>query len=305
MIERYLQLLFARSYRSLQRPDDDRSLDELFAELDQLKRTVSLPTWRNTVAAFAYNHPLTDILLEDPYTCRAAQAQEGMFADAALEDLVCSQSCPPGTSSLGQRVFRCTTRRIGEPIYGERRRQIARLIQWVTRDRLSVEAAVLGCGRLPAVREMAPQTWERLQPIVAVDALADNLSIIRQTYDPRQVQPLQGSVQQLLTGELQLPPQDLICASGWLEHLEPTAAGQLVTRLVGLLKSGGYLYLSNLASDSPGRGYMELFMNWQPQGRDDDHFLQDVVQPVADRLQEFEVTRDPQRTVVQLLARAA
>jgi len=60
----------------------------------------------------------------------------------------------------------------------------------------------------------------------------------------------------------ELGPFDLILAGGLFDYLDEKAAKFLCRELMALLTRSGELFLTNLASDNPYRGWLECVADW-------------------------------------------
>ncbi|MFO0912131.1 MAG: methyltransferase domain-containing protein [Pirellulales bacterium] len=303
MIERHLQLILAQAFRSLCRSTDDDVLDDLFDELDQLRRSVPRAFWENELWQFAQNHPLCDFLLEDPYTRLAFDSQPSSLAEAELLELACSCEYTVPATDVGRRVFRCT-RRLGMRAFQERRQTMVHLIRELLREKRGVRVAMVGCGALRELESIEDAAWEGVQEVVAIDDRQPMLTLARKGYRRRPVTFASKGVSQLLQSDpLKWQPQDLICVPDWCDYAERAEVRELVRCLAGQLKPGGLLFLSARADQAPGSGYRDLFMNWRRPAWTEEDFVTEVARPSSELLADIDLLTGPRRSTLQLVGR--
>ena len=274
------------------------AISDLISGLDATRSRVSTDEWR-VVVEQCRNHPLFDVLQEDPYTKRAYTKPRGYAGDAVMMDYVYSGRCPPGASELGQTVFDGTTRTSNGLSVLHRRELLAETIDREAHDNRRPRILALACGHLREL-ERARCYREGRAELIAVDQDPASLEVVRTEYGHANVETRQDSVKRILTEGLGLEDLDLIYAAGLYDYLGDEAAAALCARSWSALKPGGRLLVGNFAPDSHGRVYMEVFMDWILMYRDEKK-LKAVVQRISDGdIASQQVTRDPHGNVVYL-----
>ena len=93
-------------------------------------------------------HPIREVLHQDPYTHRAFTKPRGYAGDAVMLDYLYSGRFPVGTTPLGQTVFEGTTTTSNGRSVVERRDHFARIIDEEAEQVSGLRVVSLACGHL-------------------------------------------------------------------------------------------------------------------------------------------------------------
>jgi extracellular factor (EF) 3-hydroxypalmitic acid methyl ester biosynthesis protein len=216
-------------------------------------------------------HPLHDLVLQDPFTARAATKPRGYAGDAVMMDYIYSATPPEGTSPIGRDVFSATTR-AGMGLSVVYRRHLLRSLiddTVVVHERPRLLSVAAGhCRELQGSLALHPGFAGEF---VAVDQDGLSCTEVEASTRGSRVQVVHGGVRELLAaasegGEPTLAARlgsfDLIYSAGLYDYLPEALAKRLTRRLFQMLRPGGRLLVANFVPGGSGRGYMELFMDW-------------------------------------------
>jgi SAM-dependent methyltransferase len=210
-------------------------------------------------------HPLHGLCQQDPYTHRAATKPRGYAGDAVMMDFIYQGTPPQGTSALGSGIFAATTR-ASMGLSVQYRRQLLKSL-------IDDTAVTLEAGRMLSVasghcRELEGSlvgTPLFQGEFVAFDQDPASCAEVARAQAGARVRVVNQGVRDLLSGPTAagLGDFDLIYSAGLYDYLPETLARRLTARLLQMLRPGGRLLIANFVPSGSGRGYMELFMDWE------------------------------------------
>jgi extracellular factor (EF) 3-hydroxypalmitic acid methyl ester biosynthesis protein len=213
-------------------------------------------------------HPLQALVLQDPFTHRAATKPRGYAGDAVMMDYIYDGQPPAGTSAVGADVFSATTR-AGMGLSVRYRRQLLRSLidDTVVRHEqprlLSVAAG--HCRELQGSLVLEPGFSGEFitldQDPLSCDDIARRHAGAPVRVVNQGVRELAGNSQGSVLAD-SLGRFDLVYSAGLYDYLPDALARRLTQRLLAMLRPGGRLLIANFVPGGSGRGYMELFMDW-------------------------------------------
>lgn len=253
-------------YDKIRRGQVGDGMAELLPALQARRLNADDDAWAEFVRV-CMRHPLRALLHEDPFTYRAFAKPRGYAGDAALLDFIYGREegwpAPEGTSELGRQLFEFTTRSSACEGVRARRGFIADLLDDLAAEVPRPQVLSLAAGHLREAALSAAVRRRRLGRYVALDADREALREVERCYGRFGVEPLVGTVRQLLTGRLDLGSFDLVYSTGLYDYLPGPAAQRLTHALFGLLRPRGRLLVANFLPGVLDVGYMESYMDWR------------------------------------------
>ena len=242
-------------------------IQSLMVALDRIRANSSGGEWHRMVA-HAREHPLFELLMQDPYTARAFQKPRGYAGDAVMLDYVYGRygwSNDAGVTDLGMAIH----------AYSAGASPPARAVRW-RRDWIAsqienslaaagrpIKVLSFACGHLREYEQVHPLLRDRACNWTAADQDLESLAHVRDSYDSRAVRCSETSVRALLRGSHDLDSAcDLVYSLGLFDYLSGPVAARVMRALWKHVAPGGRLIVANFATDTPGAGYMEMFMDW-------------------------------------------
>jgi SAM-dependent methyltransferase len=119
------------------------------------------------------------------------------------------------------------------------------------------------------------------------------------------INPVRGSVRQLLSGSVISGQFDFVYAAGLFDYLNDSIARALLQKMFALLKPGGTLLFANFARGLVDSGYMEAFMDWWLIYRTEKEMRSLLAQSASGDLNNIRVFRDPWNAIVYAVAEKA
>lgn len=236
-----------------------RLVDELADLVAGVDQDVVRQRWRPLCA----EHPINDIVQQDPFTRHSATKPRGYAGDADLIDLIYGVSAPGATtSSRGTEIFAQMMARRGPASVRHRRALIASTIDaQAEASRQPISVLSLACGH---VREavLSEAVSSGRATLTAFDQDRVSVDVARAACVGYAVDVAVGSVRQAITQTLTKDRFDLVYSAGLYDYLADSTASRLTARLFELVRPGGRLLVANFLPTNRERGYMETFMDW-------------------------------------------
>jgi extracellular factor (EF) 3-hydroxypalmitic acid methyl ester biosynthesis protein len=276
-------------------------LERLRATLGELRRTGTDESWA-IVTAWLRSHPVWNLIQQDPFVRRCNEKPRGYPGDAVMIDYIYGvSSVKPEIDALPEAaavVHQFTTNAQAPRAVRYRRQFAAQVIDEVARDRNQhVRVVSIAAGHLREA-ELSFAANAGRASFVAIDQDAESLETIRRSMPSIDVDAVQGSVRQILTGKLQIPDADLVYALGLFDYLPQPIAKRLTELMLEAVRPGGVLLIPNFLTGIPDIGWMESFMDWKLVYRRDAEML-DLLGDWS-QVARAEIHRDPDHNITFL-----
>jgi hypothetical protein len=151
------------------------------------------------------DHPLRQLLHQDPFTHRAFSKPRGYAGDAALLDFIYGEEegwPAPAASEMGQSIYASTTCSSACEAVRARRAFIADMIDRLTEEVPHPHLLSIAAGHLREAELCAAVKRRKLGRYVALDSDQESLAEVQRAYGRFGVESVTASVRQLLTGIL-------------------------------------------------------------------------------------------------------
>lgn len=245
--------------------DVSDSIWRLCAGLCAIRSRSPKSRW-NAIAKECREHPLIDLLHQDPYAARAFTKPCGYPGDAGVIDYVYRMS--PSLEQrrrltpLGSAILNVTMEVPLAHAVRERRRLSARQIDIIAARKRRPTIMAVGAGHAREVVLSTAVREGRVGRFLAIDQDERSLGVIRDEYGSLGVECLALSVQDILQGSRPPGEADLVYALGLYDYLTETVAQRLTSDLFQTLAPGGTLLIANLTPGIVEAGYMEAVSDW-------------------------------------------
>jgi extracellular factor (EF) 3-hydroxypalmitic acid methyl ester biosynthesis protein len=279
---------------------DVSSLDDFSLWLCDLRRSLSAEDWRTVFSGVIRQHPLFDLIHEEPFTSRAFRKPRGYAGDAPMLDLVYGEGAlPEGLSRLGRLLYMWMVRRPAPRSVRFRCNLLAELIDEMAHEVAGPRVLSVACGHLREASRSCALRSGAVSELIAVDQDEESLAEVRRAYGTYPITARKGSVRQLLTdspdGDF-----DLVYSAGLYDYLAPKTAVALTCALFNRLRPHGRLLVANFASSHLDIGYMEAIMDW-PLVYRDEHAMRELISAIPQhQVESVRTFRDTDGNVVYL-----
>jgi hypothetical protein len=240
----------------------------LFSELQERRGNLSPESWKQFITLDCRQHPLRDLLHQDPFSSRAFLKPRGYAGDAELLDLIYAiedgETLPAlqRSSELGRRIYHATAHVAAARAVRARRWIIIERLNELTARLARPHVLSLACGHLREARHCSALFQNRFGRFVAADQDQESLAVVEREVGGVGVEALGTSVSTILRGQCSLGSFDFIYASGLYDYLAQAVAQRLTEHLFAMLTPGGRLLLANFLPGSSSTAFMEAYMDW-------------------------------------------
>lgn len=234
--------------------------DELLESLRSMRASMTNDEWKDYTTRVSMNHPIRSLLLEDPFTRRAAEKPRGYAGDAVMIDYIYGHYRLNGTSPRGKAILDYLLSRPLSRAVRNRRDALAQAIDSVAARRPNAEVLALACGHLREAMDCQAIRRGQLGRLVALDHDPESLKIVEGQSGQYGVETVCRSVFDMSFADL--GRFDLIYSAGLYDYIWQGAAKQLTGYAFEMLKTGGTLLIANVTPEEPDSGYMEAIMDW-------------------------------------------
>ncbi len=244
------------------------TLGLLFSELQERRDHLSPESWKQFITMSCRQHPLLELLHQDPFSARAFLKPRGYAGDAEMLDMIYAiedgEILPAlqRSSELGRRIYHATANLVAARAVRSRRWIIIDKLNELTEQMARPHVLSLACGHLREARHCSTLRQGRFGRFVAADQDRESLAVVEREVGKFGVEAVPTSVRTLLKGQVSLGSFDFIYASGLYDYLPQAVAQRLTERLFTMLTPGGRLLLANFLPSSSSTAYMEAYMDW-------------------------------------------
>ncbi|HEY7726670.1 MAG TPA: class I SAM-dependent methyltransferase [Anaeromyxobacteraceae bacterium] len=247
------------------------ALHDLAQALRQRRAEVGEEAWREEAAA-ARDHPIADRLGQDPLTRRARARPRGYPGDAVALDFMYGglpSATRQTTTRLGRAIFAWTAGCSAAAVaVRQRRNTLSRAIDETAATVERARVLAVGAGHLREARVARAFAGRSLGALVAVDGDRECLRVVARDLGDR-VRTVHAGVGDVAAGRVPLGQFDLVYAADLLERLDDVAARPLVAALLRAVAPGGRLLLASFVDGFLAHEYMQAFMDWRLECRDE------------------------------------
>jgi hypothetical protein len=188
------------------------ALDDLFLALREHRQHATAEDWAGFIDR-CRQHPLKEVLHQDPFTRRAYCKPRGYAGDAELLDFIYGREelwSPPETTRLGSSIFNYTTLAPAAAGVRARRGFLADLIDRQAESQRGLTVLSVAAGHLREAEITAAVRRRRLGRFVALDADEESLSTVQRCYGAFGVETVPARISRVLGNRLNLGKFDLV-----------------------------------------------------------------------------------------------
>ena len=241
------------------------AMSDLFSGLYALKASAEPEVWKS-IAEQCVEHPVRELIHQDPFTSRSFHKPRGYAGDAVLIDYIYTRDHQSdetrNVTELGNMIFGFTTDAPASAGVRTRRDLMASVIDETSSLVERPHILSVACGHLREATLSRSVVESHTGRFVALDQDELSLDVVKSSMPEDGVVPVCSSIKSLFRGELAEDRFDLIYSTGLYDYLDERIATKLTARLFEMLNPGGRLVLANFLPDIWCAGFMETFMGW-------------------------------------------
>jgi extracellular factor (EF) 3-hydroxypalmitic acid methyl ester biosynthesis protein len=241
------------------------AIEDLILGMREQKTNSGAAEWEQVVRT-CRQHPLLQLVHEDPFTRRAYSKPRGYAGDAELIDYIYGREehwPVPETTPLGRNIFNCTTLEPAPEGVRARRGFVADVLDRLAAENRGLQVLSVAAGHLREADLSSAVRRRKVGRFVALDNDHESLREVERSYARLDVETIHAGIRTLLTRHLNVGLFDFVYSTGLFDYLQQAIARRLVTNLFELLNPGGRLLVANFLPGIRDVGYMEAFMDWK------------------------------------------
>ncbi|QKV17077.1 class I SAM-dependent methyltransferase [Oricola thermophila] len=237
----------------------------LAAQLHELRGQAAPAVWEDLIPA-AQQHPVSEYLLQDPFTAWSFRKPRGYAGDAGLIDLIYRHPSVghvvESASELGREIYAYTCAVDSSEAVRERRTILARSVDETAARAPGADVLAIACGHMRETELSQAESDGTLGRWTGLDQDPISVATVNANRADSAVSAVEGSVRGLLRDAYDLGSFDLVYAAGLYDYLTTRIAVRLTEKALALLKPGGSFLFANFSDELATDGYMETFMDW-------------------------------------------
>lgn len=253
------------------------AMGDLLSTLFSLKVAVSADVWQQ-VKTQCIDHPVRELIHQDPFAHRCFVKPRGYAGDAVLIDYLYTRHCQNSeaqhVTALGQRIFDFTRDIPAGHAVRKRRDIMAGILDEVcASSHRSPHILSVACGHLREAQLSTQVAAGSAGRFVALDQDEMSLEVVERESGPHGVTPFASSIKGLFRGPIAGEKFDLIYSTGLYDYLDERIGTKLTHRMFEMLKPGGRLVVANFVPNLWCTAYMEAMLDWNLIYRTTDELL--------------------------------
>lgn len=239
------------------------AMSHLNSALCQARDNSAADDWNRFCLEECPQHPIHDLLQQDPFTDHSFRRPRGYAGDAGLMDIIYGRTpVPDDATTLGRTIYDfCMNAPMPQSVRA-RRVVIGAAIDVVAAKVAAPRVLSVACGHLREAEFSGAVKNGDIERLTAFDQDERSLAEVQRSCGHLKVETVAGSVRDLLNGSVAFENYDFIYSAGLYDYLLAATARRLTARLFEFLRPGGTLLLANFLPGLRDAGYMEAFMRW-------------------------------------------
>ncbi len=242
------------------------AMEDLLTVLWSVKSTSDEDVWARTVER-CLNHPVRDLIHQDPFAHRCFVKPRGYAGDATLIDYLYTRDChstaTTPVSALGSRIFEFTRDIPAGHAVRRRRDLMASIIDQICQTHKNPRILSVACGHLREATLCKSVAAGRTGRFVALDQDEQSISVVDREVSGFGVTTVHNSIKALFRGPVSEERFDLIYSTGLYDYLDDRMGTKLTQRMFEMLNPGGRLIVANFVPGLVCSAYMEAFLDWK------------------------------------------
>ncbi len=300
--ERINELLDS-SYDKIMADEVFEGMAALFVGLRNIRLKSEKEEWRGIVDSVLLEHPIKNILFQDPFTYRCFHKPRGYSGDAVILDMIYRHKSInfDNVSDIGKKIHEYII--IESPsckAVRYRKTYQARMIDEIAIKKNKPNILSIACGHMRELEISDAVQHNAIGKYIGIDHDKKSVERVKNDYRNIQITALKASVKDILTGKYVFNGMDFIYASGIYDYLTKRTAQKLTSILFDFLNHEGQLLIANFMPDIKDIGYMESFLSWYLIYRnktDMINLLEDIPKNAANR---FEIFKEEWKNIIFL-----
>ncbi|HEV7299978.1 MAG TPA: class I SAM-dependent methyltransferase [Tepidisphaeraceae bacterium] len=242
------------------------AMQDLLSVLWSVKSASDADVWAR-ICQQCLDHPVRQLIHQDPFAARCFNKPRGYAGDAVLIDFLYTRSCrmseADDVSPLGERIFEYTRDISAGHAVRRRRDLMATILNDLCATTASPHVLSVACGHLREASLSSAVLAGKTGRFVALDQDELSLQLVDREVGRLGVTTVCSSIRAMFRGPLASEKFDLIYSTGLYDYLDDRIAGKLTQRMFEMLNPGGRLVVANFAPETTCAAYMDALLDWK------------------------------------------
>ena len=240
------------------------AVEHVIIKLYEITKTLPQESIDTTIREECLQHPIADILLQEPMTKWSNIKPRGYSGDAELIDYMYRlKTCNLSDSYESRELFGHMLQSGSTAAVRWRSNHVAQEIE-KQYEKLGhpINVISVASGHL---RELGyiQDAASKINRFICIDQDTQSNDMVRTTYDNFNfLEIIDDSISYVLKRKLETSTFDFIYSSGLFDYLNDKLASKMIEILYTNLRPGGVLIIPNFLKGNIEKGYMETFMKW-------------------------------------------
>ena len=224
---------------------------------------------------YCFNHPIAEVLSEEPTVKQSLTKPRGYSGDADLIDyLYRIKGCSKEASYITRELFSINLENSSCASVRWRAKHLSEKfveLRHNKNERLSCLSVASGHIRELGYVHNAEQVFDQFVALDQ-DAISNTEARISHPYDFLQI--VDKSISYIIRDGFKNQKFDFVYSAGLFDYLNEKVAAKLVNKLYDSVEEDGELLIANFAKGTLERAYMDIFMDWKLIYRDEEEVLE-------------------------------
>ncbi len=273
----------------------------LCVRLGKLLQTHGTDTFQDWIKDYCLSHPVSQYLMQSPFTKRCFDKPRGYAGDATLIDYIYRiGDLKEEHSPAGKMIHdACIMSSCCDSVRWRAQHLGGEINKMFDQKGSKISAISIASGHL---RELSfvDDFDGKIENFVGLDQDENSNDVARTSYSYNNLFIFDESIRYVLAKKLPEQSFDLVYSTGLFDYLEDKLASRMTSRMFDLVAPGGSMIIPNFAKGMPEQGYMEAFMDWYLIYRDEAEVFDFMSELNMDEVDSYDIYSDPSGNVLYL-----
>lgn len=273
----------------------------LCVRLGKLLQTHSTDIFQDWIKDYCLSHPVSQYLMQSPFTKRCFDKPRGYAGDATLIDYIYRMGdLMEAFSEAGKMIHdACIMSSCCDSVRWRAQHLGGEINKMYDQKGRKISAISIASGHL---RELSyvDDFDSKIENFVGLDQDENSNTVARKSFPYHNLFIFDESIRYVLSKKLPEQSFDLVYSTGLFDYLEDKLAARMTSRMFDLVAPGGSMIIPNFAKGMPEQGYMEAFMDWYLIYRDEVQVFDFMSELDMDEVEGFDIYSDPSGNVLYL-----
>jgi len=290
-----------KSLQDFQNEDYFSGVQNLCVRLGKLLQTHGTETFRDWIKDYCLEHPVSEFLMQSPFTKRCFDKPKGYAGDATLIDYIYRiGALQEEYSTAGKQIHEaCIMSSCCDSVRWRAQHLGNEINDLNIQKGRKISAISIASGHL---RELSfvDSFDSKVENFVGLDQDQNSNAEARKSFPYKNLFVFDESIKYVLSKKLPEQSFDLVYSTGLFDYLDDKLAARMTSRMFDLVSPGGSMIIPNFAKGMPEQGYMEAFMDWYLIYRDEAQVFGFMAELDMNFVENYDIYTDPSGNVLYL-----